>query len=56
MESIQNGITHGFIVEFANEEDRTYYINTDPSHRKFVADIGAVVEKAQVVDFAPGAF
>jgi hypothetical protein len=49
-------MTHIFVVEFANEEDRTYYLEKDPVHLAFVKSIGGVVKNAHVVDFTPGAF
>lgn len=54
--TIQNGITHAFVVEFANAEDRAYYLEKDPAHLEFVASLKGVVEKAQVVDFTNGVF
>ena len=54
--AFQGGMTHIFVVEFANEEDRTYYLEKDPVHLAFVKSIGGVVKKAQVVDFTPGVF
>jgi hypothetical protein len=54
--SFQGGMTHIFVVEFANEEDRTYYLEKDPVHLGFVKSIGGVVKNAQVVDFTPGVF
>ncbi|KAK3987518.1 dabb-domain-containing protein [Cladorrhinum sp. PSN332] len=50
-EGLQNGITHGFVVEFESVEDRDYYVATDPVHQAFVKSIGDVVTKAIVVDF-----
>ena len=47
-------MTHGFVAEFVSAEDRDYYVTTDPVHRGFVESIGAVVEKAVVVDFVDG--
>ncbi|EAA65797.1 hypothetical protein AN1204.2 [Aspergillus nidulans FGSC A4] len=47
----KNGITHAFVVEFANEEDRAYYLEKDPAHLEFVGSLKDVIEKAQVVDF-----
>ncbi|KAK3381005.1 stress responsive A/B barrel domain-containing protein [Podospora didyma] len=55
-EGFQNGITHGFVVEFALAEDRDYYVSTDPSHLAFVASIGELVEKAIVVDYNAGVY
>jgi hypothetical protein len=48
---LQNGITHGFVVEFASREDRDYYVKEDPTHQAFVKSIEDLVEKAIVVDF-----
>jgi hypothetical protein len=56
MSAAQGGMTHIFVVEFANEEDRTYYLEKDPVHLGFVKSIGGVVKNAQVVDFTPGVF
>ncbi|KAH7122322.1 hypothetical protein B0J11DRAFT_335725 [Dendryphion nanum] len=50
------GLTHGFVVEFNNEEDRDYYINNDPAHRSFINFVGGILEKVRVLDFAPGKF
>ncbi|KAE8139657.1 hypothetical protein BDV38DRAFT_46489 [Aspergillus pseudotamarii] len=55
-EGIQHGMTHGFVVEFASAADRNYYFKEDPVHREFTRSLGGVVEKAQVIDFAPGVF
>ncbi|EAW11893.1 Dabb family protein [Aspergillus clavatus NRRL 1] len=56
IEGLQNGITHVFVVEFESVEDRDYYVQKDSAHLEFVKSLGAVLEKAQVVDFTPGAF
>ncbi|KAF3763117.1 stress responsive A/B barrel domain protein [Cryphonectria parasitica EP155] len=55
-EGHQGGITHVFISEFENEEDRQYYLKEDPAHLAFVKSISGIVAKAQVVDFTPGIF
>ncbi|KAK4221162.1 dabb-domain-containing protein [Podospora fimiseda] len=55
-EGLQNGITHGFVVEFESVEDRDYYVATDPAHQAFVKSIGDVVIKAIVVDFEDGVY
>ncbi|KAF9768374.1 hypothetical protein IL306_014343 [Fusarium sp. DS 682] len=55
-EGLQNGITHGFVVEFHCAEDRDYYVKTDPAHQAFVKSIGGLVEKAIVVDFSNGVY
>lgn len=51
---IQGGLQYGFVSEFESEADREYYLNKDPSHLKFVEDVGKIVEKATVFDFEPG--
>ncbi|KAK1752940.1 hypothetical protein QBC47DRAFT_387405 [Echria macrotheca] len=55
-EGLQNGITHGFVVEFASVEDRDYYVAKDPAHMAFVKSIEDLVEKAIVVDFTDGEY
>ncbi|KAF9871237.1 stress responsive A/B Barrel domain-containing protein [Colletotrichum karsti] len=55
-EGIQDGITHVFVAEFENAEDRDYYVQKDPAHLAFVAEAGKVIQKARVVDFTPGVF
>ncbi|CAK7200407.1 hypothetical protein SEUCBS139899_003102 [Sporothrix eucalyptigena] len=50
-EGLQNGITHGFVAEFASVEDRDYYVKTDPTHQEFVKTLDGLVVKAIVVDF-----
>jgi hypothetical protein len=54
--TFKNGVTHVFVSEFENEEDREYYLNKDPAHLEFVKSLSGVVEKGQVVDFTPGVF
>ncbi|KAJ4243817.1 hypothetical protein NW762_014694 [Fusarium torreyae] len=53
-EGQQGGISHIFVVEFANASDRDYYVADDPVHKDFVKTLGGVVERAQVVDFTDG--
>lgn len=48
--------THGFVVEFANDKDRMYYVEEDPAHLAFVASLAGVVRDAGVVDFVADAF
>lgn len=52
----QGGITHAFIEEFENEEDRKYYLDTDPAHVEFKKSIKSLVKKVQVFDFTVGVF
>ncbi|KAJ5802796.1 stress responsive A/B barrel domain protein [Penicillium pulvis] len=55
-EEAQDGITHGFVVEFENAADRDYYVHRDPVHRAFVDSLTGLLEKAQVIDYTPGVF
>lgn len=56
IEGRQDGITHAFVVEFANEEDRQYYVEKDPAHLGFIQNVIPHAVKAQVIDFTPGVF
>ncbi|KAH8900296.1 hypothetical protein GQ53DRAFT_776954 [Thozetella sp. PMI_491] len=56
IEGLQNGVTHGFVVEFASADDRDYYVGADPAHKAFVKSIGDIVDKAIVVDFTNGVY
>ena len=49
-------MTHIFVSEFENAEDRAFYLEKDPAHLAFVKSLGGVIKNAQVVDFTPGAF
>ncbi|KAF9888890.1 hypothetical protein FE257_008260 [Aspergillus nanangensis] len=53
-EGAQGGITHAFIVEFATEADRDFYVTRDSVHQEFVKSLDGLLERAQVVDFTPG--
>lgn len=52
----QLGISHAFILRFASEDDRDYYVNEDPAHQAFQEAAAVVVEKTIVVDFQEGVF
>ena len=52
----KHGLTHGFVVEFENAEDRKYYLEEDPAHAEFVKGVGEVVNLVTVLDFVPGKF
>ncbi|KJZ76796.1 hypothetical protein HIM_03673 [Hirsutella minnesotensis 3608] len=56
IEGVQGGITHAFVVEFASQEDRDYYVHEDPAHRAFVELMLPKLVKAQIIDFSPGVF
>lgn len=47
---------HASVVEFNTAKDRDYYVNDDPVHAAFKEVAGKVLEKAQVIDYAPGVF
>ncbi|KAF2873110.1 hypothetical protein BDV95DRAFT_627877 [Massariosphaeria phaeospora] len=49
-------LTHGFVVEFENDEDREYYLNKDPEHLAFVTFVKELVQEIKVLDFEPGKF
>ncbi|OCL09562.1 hypothetical protein AOQ84DRAFT_18479 [Glonium stellatum] len=55
-EGHQGGFSHGFVVEFENNEDRKYYLEKDPEHLAFVKSLEGVVQNVRVVDFEPGKF
>ncbi|KAJ5620261.1 hypothetical protein N7510_004245 [Penicillium lagena] len=50
----KNGISHAFVVEFANAADRDFYIEKDPVHLAFVRSLDGIIERAQVIDYTPG--
>jgi hypothetical protein len=55
-QNAKGGFSHGFVVEFENEEDREYYLNKDPEHLAFVDYVKELVQNIRVVDFEPGKF
>ena len=55
-EGAQNGMTHGFIVEFASKADRDYYVFNDPAHQAFKDDIADKIDGVTVVDYEVGKF
>jgi hypothetical protein len=42
-----------FVVDFANEEDRDYYLDTDHAHQEFKKLAGKTAESVVVLDFVP---
>lgn len=52
----QKGLTHAFVVEFENEEDRAYYLEKDPAHLSFVESVKPMLKDIQVVDYTPGVY
>jgi hypothetical protein len=55
-EDNHKGMTHGFVMEFKDETDRDYFLNTDPSHKAFVEAIIPQNSDFLVLDFTEGAF
>lgn len=49
-------MSHVFIVQFASNDDRNYYVNDDPVHQAFKDAAEKYVEKTVVVDFQAGVF
>ena len=43
-------------MQFANTDDRNYYVEKDPVHDAFKKEISAIVEKVGVLDFTNGNF
>jgi hypothetical protein len=41
-------MTHAFILEFDNKEDRDYYLLKDPVHRAFSQKAGPFIEDSLV--------
>lgn len=56
LEGHQEGMTHVFIFEFENEDDRKVYHQEDVKHRKFSEDLSNLAAKMTIVDFSPGVF
>ncbi|KAH8599407.1 hypothetical protein B0O99DRAFT_669332 [Bisporella sp. PMI_857] len=55
-EGLQDGLSHGFVVKFASERDRDYYVKEDPVHQTFVKSLDGLIEKVTVVDYEQGNF
>ncbi|KAG8995223.1 hypothetical protein FRB94_009332 [Tulasnella sp. JGI-2019a] len=58
-ENFDKGFEHSFVLEFANEAEREYYLNTDPAHNEFKALVGPLTDPKTdvfVFDFIPGVF
>ncbi|KAI6750504.1 hypothetical protein HG530_014785 [Fusarium avenaceum] len=50
LQSQKQGITHAFVIQFDNTDDRDYYALKDPAHLAVVAELGPLVEKVQIID------
>jgi Stress responsive A/B Barrel Domain len=44
-------MTHAFVAEFANSEDRDYYVSKDPVHLALNEKVKHLIERVQVIDF-----
>ncbi|KAJ9648131.1 hypothetical protein H2201_002330 [Coniosporium apollinis] len=53
-EPFSKGMTHGFVLEFANQEDLDYYLTSDPVHLAFSKAAGPLIEDSVVVDIRDG--
>lgn len=49
-------MSHGYILEFKNQQDRQYFLDEDPSHQAFVSAISEESDEYMVFDFTPGIF
>ncbi|WP_018151470.1 Dabb family protein [Leeia oryzae] len=49
-EKLDKGLTHGFVLTFANAHDRDVYL-VHPIHQAFVAQVGPHVDDVLVFDF-----
>jgi hypothetical protein len=49
-------MSHAFVIQFYNNEDRDYYVEHDPAHQFFKEAAATVLERAQVLDFQDGVF
>lgn len=52
----QKGFTHGYILEFKDEADRKYFLDTDPAHKDFVAAIIPENGDFLTLDFTEGVY
>jgi hypothetical protein len=48
-EPFSKGMTHGFVLEFKNQEDLDYYLTEDPVHLAFSAAAKPLIEDSVVV-------
>lgn len=53
-ESFSKGMTHGFVLEFASQEDLDYYLTAEPVHLQFSKDAKPLIEDSVVVDIRDG--
>ncbi|KAL6709246.1 hypothetical protein ACN47E_001653 [Coniothyrium glycines] len=53
-EPFSKGMTHGFVLEFANQEDLDYYLTAEPVHQAFSKAAKPLIEDSLVVDIKDG--
>lgn len=53
-EPYSKGMTHGFVLEFANQADLDFYLTEDLVHREFSRQAGPLIEDSLVVDIRDG--
>ncbi|KAF2154622.1 hypothetical protein K461DRAFT_275751 [Myriangium duriaei CBS 260.36] len=53
-EPFSKGMTHGFVLEFASQDDLDYYLTEDPVHLAFSQAAGPLIEDSLVVDIRDG--
>ncbi|KAG9628939.1 hypothetical protein KCU95_g12690, partial [Aureobasidium melanogenum] len=53
-EPFNKGFTHGFVLEFENQEDLDYYLTQEPVHIEFSRNAGPLIEDSCVIDIKDG--
>jgi hypothetical protein len=53
-EPFSKGMTHGFVLEFANQEDLDYYLTAEPVHMAFSKAAKPLIEDSLVIDIKDG--
>ncbi|CAI9636628.1 unnamed protein product [Alternaria burnsii] len=53
-EPFSKGMTHGFVLEFANQADLDYYLTTEPVHKAFSQAAKPLIEDSLVIDIKDG--
>jgi hypothetical protein len=53
-EPFSKGMTHGFVLEFACQEDLDYYLTAEPVHLQFSKDAKPLIEDSVVIDIKDG--
>ncbi|THX65145.1 hypothetical protein D6D11_00683 [Aureobasidium pullulans] len=53
-EPFNKGFTHGFVLEFENQDDLDYYLTKEPVHIAFSKSAGPLIEDSCVIDIKDG--